>query len=51
MHPPGVGSIIRTTGDFLLFDNTGTLHQAAPYDHKSRRLMDRSTLCGEESIA
>lgn len=38
-------------GDFLLFDNTGTMHKAAPYDLKSKRLMDRTTLHGEESIA
>jgi alpha-ketoglutarate-dependent taurine dioxygenase len=37
-------------GDFLLFDNTGTMHRAAPYDLKSKRLMDRTTLHGEESI-
>jgi alpha-ketoglutarate-dependent taurine dioxygenase len=40
-----------SVGDFLLFDNTGTMHQAAPYDLKSNRLMDRTTLRGEESIA
>lgn len=40
-----------TVGDFLLFDNTGTMHKAAPYDLSSKRLMDRSTLCGEEPIA
>ena len=40
-----------TVGDFLLFDNTGTMHKAAPYDLDSKRLMDRSTLHGEESIA
>lgn len=39
-----------SVGDFLLFDNTGTMHKAAPYDLKSDRLMDRTTLCGEESI-
>jgi alpha-ketoglutarate-dependent taurine dioxygenase len=38
-------------GDFLLFDNTGTMHKAAPYDLSSKRLMDRTTLEGEESIA
>jgi alpha-ketoglutarate-dependent taurine dioxygenase len=29
-----------SVGDFLLFDNTGTMHQAAPYDLKSNRLFD-----------
>jgi alpha-ketoglutarate-dependent taurine dioxygenase len=38
-------------GDFLLFDNTGTMHKAAPYDLDSKRMMDRTTLHGEESIA
>jgi alpha-ketoglutarate-dependent taurine dioxygenase len=37
-------------GDFLLFDNTGTMHKAAPYALDSKRLMDRTTLCGEEAI-
>lgn len=40
-----------TVGDFLLFDNTGTMHKAAPYALDSRRLMDRTTLQGEEPIA
>ncbi len=40
-----------TVGDFLLFDNTGTMHKAAPYDLDSKRLMDRTTLHGEEPIA
>jgi alpha-ketoglutarate-dependent taurine dioxygenase len=39
-----------SVGDFLLFDNTGTMHRAAPYDLQSKRLMDRTTLHGEESI-
>jgi alpha-ketoglutarate-dependent taurine dioxygenase len=40
-----------SVGDFLLFDNTGTMHKAAPYDLSSQRLMDRTTLHGEESIS
>lgn len=40
-----------SVGDFLLFDNTGTMHKAAPYDLASERLMDRTTLHGEESVA
>jgi alpha-ketoglutarate-dependent taurine dioxygenase len=40
-----------TVGDFLLFDNTGTMHKAAPYAPDSKRLMDRTTLTGEEPIA
>lgn len=38
-------------GDLLLFDNTGTMHKAARYDLDSPRLLDRTTLCGEEEIA
>jgi alpha-ketoglutarate-dependent taurine dioxygenase len=38
-------------GDFLLWDNTGTMHKAAPYPLDSKRLMSRTTLVGEESIA
>jgi alpha-ketoglutarate-dependent taurine dioxygenase len=40
-----------SVGDFLLWDNTGTMHKAAPYPLNSRRLMHRTTLVGEESIA
>lgn len=40
-----------TVGDFLLWDNTGTMHKAAPYDLNSKRLMDRTTLHGEEAVA
>lgn len=40
-----------SVGDFLLWDNTGTMHKAALYDLNSRRLMDRTTLHGEEAVA
>jgi alpha-ketoglutarate-dependent taurine dioxygenase len=40
-----------SVGDFLLWDNTGTMHKAAPYDLSSKRLMDRTTLHGEEAVA
>jgi alpha-ketoglutarate-dependent taurine dioxygenase len=40
-----------SVGDFLLFDNTGAMHKAASYDLDSKRLMDRTTLHGEEAIA
>jgi alpha-ketoglutarate-dependent taurine dioxygenase len=39
-----------SVGDFLLWDNTGTMHKAAAYDLDSKRLMDRTTLNGEEKI-
>jgi len=37
-------------GDFLLFDNTGTMHRAAEYPLDSKRLMRRTTLVGEEPV-
>lgn len=37
-------------GDFLLFDNTGTMHRADEYPLDSKRLMRRSTLVGEEPV-
>lgn len=40
-----------TVGDFLLWDNTGTMHKAAPYPLDSKRLMHRTTLHGEESVS
>lgn len=38
-------------GDILIWDNTGTMHRALPYDHKSGRLMHRTKLEGEEAFA
>jgi alpha-ketoglutarate-dependent taurine dioxygenase len=37
-------------GDFLLFDNTGTMHRADDYPLDSDRLMHRTTLHGEEPL-
>jgi len=37
-------------GDIAVWDNTGTLHRALPYDPASGRLMHRSMVAGEESI-
>ena len=37
-------------GDFLIFDNTGTMHRAASYPLDSKRLMRRTTLHGEEPV-
>jgi hypothetical protein len=36
--------------DMVIWDNTGTLHRALPYDHKSGRLMHRTKLQGEEAF-
>lgn len=37
-------------GDMVVWDNTGTMHRALPYDHKSGRLMMRTKLEGEEAF-
>jgi alpha-ketoglutarate-dependent taurine dioxygenase len=37
-------------GDLVVWDNTGMLHRALPYQPTSRRLMHRTTLVGEEGI-
>jgi alpha-ketoglutarate-dependent taurine dioxygenase len=38
-------------GDFLLWDNTGTMHRADSYALDSKRLMHRTTLYGEEPFS
>ena len=38
-------------GDFLLWDNTGTMHRADTYALDSKRLMHRTTLHGEEPVS
>lgn len=40
-----------TVGDFLLWDNTGTMHRAGRYALDSDRLMHRTTLHGEEPVS
>jgi alpha-ketoglutarate-dependent taurine dioxygenase len=37
-------------GDLVMWDNTGTLHRAEPYDGTSGRLLHRTKLEGEESF-
>lgn len=37
--------------DLVIWDNTGMLHRAAPFQPTSRRLMLRTTLVGEEMVA
>jgi alpha-ketoglutarate-dependent taurine dioxygenase len=37
-------------GDMVIWDNTGTMHRALPYDHASGRLMHRTKLEGEEAF-
>jgi alpha-ketoglutarate-dependent taurine dioxygenase len=38
-------------GDLVMWDNTGTMHRAMPYDPKSGRLLNRTKLAGEEPFA
>ena len=38
-------------GDLLMWDNTGTMHRAMPFDQASGRRLHRITLEGEEPIA
>ena len=37
-------------GDLVIWDNTGMLHRALPFESTSRRLMHRTTLAGEEAV-
>ena len=38
-------------GDLVIWDNTGMLHRALPYEEASRRLMHRTAVVGEETVA
>ena len=38
-------------GDLVMWDNTGTLHRALPYEADSGRLLHRTMLQGEEPVA
>jgi alpha-ketoglutarate-dependent taurine dioxygenase len=38
-------------GDLVIWDNTGMLHRALPFEPTSLRLMHRTTLVGEEAVA
>ena len=37
-----------TVGDLVMWDNTGTMHRATPYDPAAGRLLHRTKLQGEE---
>lgn len=37
-----------TAGDAVIWDNTGMLHRALPYDPSSERTMHRTTIAGDE---
>ena len=38
-------------GDLVMWDNTGMLHRALPFEPTSRRLLHRTTLAGDEPVA
>ena len=38
-------------GDMVIWDNTGTMHRATPYDPACGRMMHRTKLAGEEPFA
>jgi alpha-ketoglutarate-dependent taurine dioxygenase len=40
-----------SVGDLVIWDNTGTMHRATPYDPYSGRLLHRTKLEGEEPFA
>jgi alpha-ketoglutarate-dependent taurine dioxygenase len=40
-----------SVGDLVIWDNTGTMHRATPYDPHSGRMMHRTKLEGEEPFA
>lgn len=40
-----------TVGDTVMWDNTGTMHRALPYDPASGRMLHRTKLEGEEAFA
>jgi alpha-ketoglutarate-dependent taurine dioxygenase len=40
-----------SVGDLVIWDNTGTMHRATPYDPHSGRLLQRTKLAGEEAFA
>ena len=48
--PDKVYSHTWSVGDTVIWDNSGVLHRAAPYDPESPREMLRTTVLGEEPI-
>jgi alpha-ketoglutarate-dependent taurine dioxygenase len=40
-----------TVGDTVIWDNTGTMHRATPYDPNAGRMLHRTKLQGEEPFA
>jgi alpha-ketoglutarate-dependent taurine dioxygenase len=50
-HPQFVYRHKWSVGDIVVWDNTGTMHRVLPYDPRSGRLLKRTKLEGEESLA
>lgn len=40
-----------SAGDLVMWDNTGMLHRALPYDVSSERILHRTTIFGDEALA
>jgi alpha-ketoglutarate-dependent taurine dioxygenase len=40
-----------TEGDFVIWDNTGAMHRAVPYDKSTGRMMHRTSVAGTEAVA
>ena len=49
--PPFVYRHHWKLGDMVVWDNTGTMHRAMPYVHKSGRLMHRTSLANMKVAA
>jgi alpha-ketoglutarate-dependent taurine dioxygenase len=39
---------VWSVGDTVMWDNTGTMHRAMPYDPNCGRMLHRTKLAGEE---
>jgi alpha-ketoglutarate-dependent taurine dioxygenase len=50
-QPQFVYRHVWSVGDLVIWDNTGTMHRATPYDPNSGRLLQRTKLVGEEPFA
>jgi alpha-ketoglutarate-dependent taurine dioxygenase len=49
-RPERVYRHVWTEGDLVIWDNTGVMHRATPYDPSSEREMHRTTMSGDEPI-
>ena len=50
-RPQFVYRHVWSVGDLVIWDNTGTMHRATPYDPNAGRLLHRTKLEGEEAFA